>query len=645
MENNEQRLDKQKLIALNIPEWFNKLEPEIKEKFQLWVDAVIAYYDTESDEEPIMSDSEFDALNEELIDNVLIGDWIKHSIYRNGKFELKHDDYEQEMISLFKIKWGESTRMTDIGNFWKLSGNKMSELIRTLNIYYGRKYDGCSLKITHNFDGSIKSIITRGGLDITNTFKNHQEISSLWKTFGTKIVCGELMIRNSIFNKKYSVDAGGNYENPRNYVGGLVKKKEISQEVLNDLTFVPCTDGIDPLIKAGYRHCKEKNNFRDFVWQPLKESNLFTLDKILHDCKLREDLNYDGIVLATFAPNHERQVKDNYPLNMVAIKFPAPRAKTEVIGFDWTQKKSGKLTPRLIVKPVKLDGSTISYTNGYNIDQVIEKGIGIGSIIEIEKSGDIIPIVKKVIKRSHDIQYPDIPYKRVGKHLIAIDEQKSIEFKFVAALRLLQIQGIGDTIAEQIGKVLNYNILEIFNQEHKPKLSVAIGGGAVWLKFCEIYNKKTLYLNELINLLQFDNVGPKISLKVAKLLMKMSTDTSNISSDVLVNVCRGEGVQKIKAAMQTLKSYGIQTLKPVDVTDETITFEMSGNPPSMTKQQFTEKLKEQYPNSIHTSLTKETKYLFVDSLSSNTSKVIKARKYNIPIYTYMDILTGKIKLS
>lgn len=641
-------MDKTKLQSLNIPEWFDNIEPEIKEKLTLWIDAVIAYYDTESDEEPIMSDSEFDALNEELVDNVLIGDWIKHSIYRNGRFEQKHDDYEQEMISLFKIKWAESTRMTDINNFWKLSGNTTANLVKKLNIWYARKYDGCSLKITHNQDGTIKSIITRGGLDITETFKKHPAIQELYSHFGTKIVCGELMIRNSVFNEKYSVDAGGNYENPRNYVGGLVKKKQISQEVLNDLTFIPCTDGIDPLLNAGYKHYKDKkyaiNSVHEFIWHQLSESALYVLDKILHEFKEKEDLNYDGIVIATHTLNHERQVKDNYPLNMVAIKFPAPRATTEVIGFDWTQKKSGKLTPRLIVKPVKLDGSTISYTNGYNIDQVITKGIGIGSIVEIEKSGDIIPIVKKVIKRSKNIQYPNVPHKRVGKHLIAIDEQQSIQFKFVAAIRLLQIQGIGDTIAEQIGKVLDYNILEIFNQKHKPNLSVAIGGGAVWLKFCEIYNKKTLYLNELINLLQFDNVGPKISVKVAKLLMKMSTDTSNISSDVISNVCRGEGFRKIQEAIKTVQSYGIRVLKPVDISEETITFEMSGNPPQITKQQFVDKLKERYPNSIHTSLTKETKYLIVDNVNSNTSKVIKARKYNIPIYTYLDVLTGKIQL-
>ena len=634
----------QEYIKLGVPDYIYKhIDGQLEIDFDLWLSAVIAYYDTDSDEEPIMSDEEFDELTSalKLVDD--IGPWISSVIYRDGKFELKHDDYEQEMISLFKIKWGESTRMTDIGNFWKLSGNKMSELIRTNNLWYARKYDGCSLKITHNLDGSIKSIITRGGLDITNTFKHHPAIQELYSHFGTKIVCGELMIRNSVFNKKYSVDAGGNYENPRNYVGGLVKKKEISQEILNDLTFIPCTDGIDPLINAGFNHNDDVlNTFRTFIWYPLKESTLFKLDEILHNCKTYEDLNYDGIVLATHTLNHERQVKDNYPLNMVAIKFPAPKAKTKVIGFDWTQKKSGKLTPRLMLEPVKLDGSTVSFANGYNIDRVIANGIGIGAIVEIEKSGDIIPIVSKVISKSRDIKYPDVPHKRVGKHLIAIDEHKSKVFKFVAGLRLLQLQGIGDTIAEQIGEVLDYNILEIFNPIHKPEILKKIGTGSVWQKFLEIYNIKTLHLDELINILQFDNVGPKISKKIANLLLKISSDTSNISSDVLANVCRGEGYQQIKQAMQTLAHYGIRTIKPVEITGETITFEMSGNPPKITKSEFEKRFKEIIPASVHTSLTKETSLLIVDTLSSNSSKVIKARKYNIPIITYQDALNCKL---
>lgn len=638
-------MTQQEYIQYGVPEHIYKnISGQLEKDFDLWLLATVAYYDTDSDEEPIMSDTEFDELTQalKLVDN--IGPWIESVIYRNGKFETKHADYEQEMISLFKIKWGEPTRMSDINNFWKLSGNKLSGLMQKNNIWFARKYDGCSLKVTHDNNGNIKSIITRGGIDITEIFKHHPAIQELYEHFGTKIVCGELMIRNSIFNEKYSIEVGGNYENPRNYVGGLVKKKDISQEVLNDLTFIPCTDGINPLLNAGYKHCNyaEISVHHEFIWQQLSEVNLINLDKILHEFKEKEDLNYDGIVLATHTLNYERQVKDNYPLNMVAIKFPAPRVKTEVIGFDWTQKKSGKLTPRLQLQPVKLDGSTISFANGYNIDQVITKGIGIGSIVEIEKSGDIIPIVTKVIKRSNNITYPNQPFQRIGKHLIAVDEEKTKIFKFVAGLKLLQIQGIGDTIAEQIGSVLDYNILEIFNTIHKPKLSAVIGTGAVWTKFCEVYNKKTIYLDELINILQFDNVGPKTSVKIAKLLLKMSTDTNNISSDVLINVCRGAGLEKIKKTMQTLSSYGIRTLKPVDINEDSITFEMSGNPPSMTKQEFVNKFKEQHPNAIHTSLTKTTKYLFVDSVNSNTSKVLKARKYNIKIVSYLDALQNRL---
>ncbi len=632
---------------LNVPESiYGQLDGQLQTDFDIWLTAVIAYYNTDEGEEPIMSDSEFDQLNEALllVDN--IGDWIKSVIYRNGRFETKHSDYTQEMISLFKVKWKSKAQITDISKFFQLSNNKLSDLLRQGNIWYARKYDGCSLKITYDSNYNIQSIITRGGLDVTKQFKNQKDIADC-SQLKHHIICGELVIRKSIFNAKYSSAVGGDYENPRNFVGGIVKRKNIPQEILDDLLFIPCTDGIDSIINVSLKHTANDGSDED-IWKPLKESDLFTLEEKIHYYR-NEDILCDGIVLSVFAPNHERQVKDNYPLNMVAVKFPAPRALTKIIGFDWTQKKSGKLTPRLMVKPVQLDGSTISFTNGYNIDQVISKGIGIGSVVEIEKSGDIIPVIVKVLNRSKEIVYPTVPYKHIGKHLIAIDNEASKQFKFIAALRLLQIQGIGDTIAEQIGKVLDYNILEIFNQAHKPQLSAAIGGGAVWIKFCEIYNKKTLYLNELINLLQFDNVGPKISLKIAKLLMKMSTDTSNISSDVLTNVCRGEGVKRIKEAMQTLASYGIRTLKPVDISEDTITFEMSGNPPkigdkTITKQQFVDKIKEQYPNSVHTSLTKETKYLIVDSTSSNTSKVIKARKYNIPIVTYTDVLTGKITL-
>lgn len=607
----------------NIPE-----ELLSNDKLVLWCKACSAYYDTNPDEEPIMSDTEFDELQEELLssgDEKLIK-FIKSGIYRNGKIETNH--YVQEMISLFKIKWKSKAEITDIKKFFFQSG-----IQNVSNLKYGPKFDGCSLKITWEKTLTvtrIKQIITRGGIDVTKIFQNHPDILDT-KKYETRIVCGELLCMKETFARKYSSEVGGDYENPRNFVGGLVKKSEIPESILNDLSFISCTDGINTLPNES-------------VWTQLTPEKLYQLDEIVQMYK-SDNFPFlcDGVVIAYDEPYHIRRVKDNYPLNMVAVKFPAPRATTKVIGFDWTQKKSGKLTPRLILEPVKLDGTTVSYANGYNIEKVLENGIGIDSVIEIEKSGDIIPIVVKVIKRSTQIQYPECEYKRIGKHLIAIDKEKSRIFKFVAGLRLLQIQGIGDTLAEQIGKCVDYNILELFNQIHKPEISQILGAGANWIKFSEIYNIKTLHLDELINLLQFDNVGPKTSKKVANILLRISNDTTNLSSDIINNVCRGSGFNIIKEAMQYLKLHGIAVVKPVEINEETITFEMSGSPTGMSKQDFEQKFKTMFPNAIHTSLTKETKLLVVDTLTSNTSKALKARKFNIQMCTYQDILDGKFK--
>ena len=71
---------------------------------------------------------------------------------------------------------------------------------------------------------------------------------------------------------------------------------------------------------------------------------------------------------------------------------------------------------------------------------------------------------------------------------------------------------------------------------------------------------------------------------------------------------------------------------------------MSNAPVSgITKEEFVKRLKEKMPNAIHTTLTKTTNYLVVDTLSATSSKANKARKYNIPMITYEDALAGKMK--
>lgn len=622
-----------------------------------YTEATKAYY---VNDDVIMTDSEFDMLSDKIKQNYpTVYNWLQTVIYDKDKFVQKTidgNDFTQEMISLFKIKENNKPSLC-----WQEIRRFFGNRYQNQPLLLSPKFDGCSLKVTFEKTDNvtsdinersinernineriIKQIITRGGIDVTQLMMSivSRDIDKYAVDVNQRTLCitGELVIRKDVFKQKYSSEVGGDYENPRNFVAGVLKRKSVETSILNDLDFIPCTDGINPIS----------------IRFPLLTQQSFTTNKVINEnTSLQEVFSIlksddifpylcDGLVLSHMETDGVRKVKDNYPLNMVAVKFPAPTATTKVLGIDWTQKKSGKLTPRILLEPVKLDGSTVSACSGYNWYQVKSKHLGIGALIEIEKSGDIIPIVKRVIKPSQNIDLPKVNYKVSGKHLIAVNDEETKIFKFISGLRILQLQGIGDTTAEQIGSVLGYDILKCFDTQYKPNIVSVIGSGAVWNSFQEIYNIKNIYLNTLIELMQFDNVGPKISMKVALLLTKQSTDTQNISSDVLSNVCRGEGVKQISENMKYLKTLGINVLKPVKVSDTDLTYEMSGNPPSMTKQEFEKRLKKIYPNAIHTSLTKNTKVLIVDNKASATSKALKARKYNIRIETYEDMLTGNV---
>lgn len=645
-----------------------KLSDSLCKKICNYIDASESYYFPKDDEEPFMSDQEFDSLLDSIKeDNLLIWQHLHKFILTQTesgiyKFVIKTEqgeDFTQEMISLFKIKENNKPALcvNEIRNFF---GSSYSGQV----LHVSPKFDGCSLKVTFekpNTDGnqihsvtseinerSIKQIITRGGIDVTElmgtvVLRGILNFNVILNP-RTNCICGELLIKKSVFRKKYSSEVGGDYENPRNFVSGMLKRKTLSNEILEDLDFVPCTDGVNP-ISVDISYSNENGPYKvisNAVFKGIPNN----LRKIFDELKT-DDFPYlcDGLVLSYKEHNYIRKVKDNYPLNMVAVKFPAPTAITKVVGIDWTQKKSGKLTPRILLEPVKLDGSTVSACSGYNHYQVQSKRIGNGAIVEIEKSGDIIPIIKRVIQPTSiaDIEMPKVKYKISGKHLIAINDEETKIFKFIAAMRLLQLQGIGDTTADEIGNVIGYDIFKLFDTKYKPNILNKLGNGATWKALQEIYNIKTLPLNQLIELMQFDNVGPKIAMKVALLITKQSTDTQNMSSDVLSNVCRGEGIKQISENIQYLKSLGITVIKPIKISDDDLTFEMSGNPPQMTKSEFIKRIQQIFPNAIHTSLTKTTKVLFVDNELSNTSKALKARKYNVKIVKYEDVLNGKYK--
>ena len=603
----------------------------LEELLCLYDEATSSYY---GDGEAIMSDYDFDNLKDYLemfySDNPEVYKRI-NGIYSDVTEQTENVTDKTVMLSLLKFKMNKPDSVMKLNKF----------LEYRKDLFKSPKFDGMSIKIEQK-DGKILRCLTRGGKDYTMKLAFHHDIIKSVNMFSDKrFIHGELLIKKSTF-KKYFSD-GEEYTSIRNCVPGILQTRQ-AHEIDILLDFVPCTDGVNPLINSDWKI----ENFNKRVWEKIENPSLelYRLESFLNE--LRSDTfpyQVDGVVIGYVEQSGVQRVKDNYPLNLAACKFKNKSVKTKVIDIVWEQKKTGKLTPILSIEPVEYDGTICRKANGYNFSNLKLKHCGIGSEITITKTGDIIPIVCDVLKKSDNIKMPECEYEISGKNLVAVDKEQSRQYKFVLGLRMFQIDGIGPKIAQQIGLCCDYDIVELFNPMMKPKIREIIGSGAVWEKFSVFFDIKNIYLDQVIEMLQFNGCGKILSKKFAMLITKQDMDVKGIDKNVLNSVCRGEGFARINAAMKRLAEFGIKTLKPIKIDDSVLTFEMSNSPKSgITKEEFVKRLHVKMPNAIHTTLTKTTNYLVVDDLNATSSKANKARKYNIPMITYEDALAGKMIL-
>jgi NAD-dependent DNA ligase len=92
-------------------------------------------------------------------------------------------------------------------------------------------------------------------------------------------------------------------------------------------------------------------------------------------------------------------------------------AEAKVVDVIWTPSKSGYLKPRVRIEPIRLSGVTIEYASGFNGAFIETNKIGIGSIIQIIRSGDVIPHIKSVTVPSENPKMPTVPYHWTDTHV------------------------------------------------------------------------------------------------------------------------------------------------------------------------------------------------------------------------------------
>ncbi|MFQ6066339.1 MAG: NAD-dependent DNA ligase LigA, partial [bacterium] len=277
------------------------------------------------------------------------------------------------------------------------------------------KIDGVSVSLLYE-DGSFLRGSTRGdgrrGDEITANLKTIHTIPlKLRKKIpGTIEVRGEIYMTKSGFlsvNKEREEKGEPLFANPRNAAAGslkLLNPRLTHQRPLDNFIYLfPYSTEVP--IPSTHMECLEKLKewgFRVNPYLKLCGSIGGVIDFCNSWAKKREELDYevDGMVIKVNNIGQQSRLGSTTksPRWAIAYKFPAKQGTTTIRNIVVQVGRTGALTPVAVLRPTPLAGTTITRATLHNEDEIRRKDIRIGDTVLIEKGGDIIPQVVKVVE-------------------------------------------------------------------------------------------------------------------------------------------------------------------------------------------------------------------------------------------------------
>lgn len=194
------------------------------------------------------------------------------------------------------------------------------------------------------------------------------------------------------------------YANPRNTAAGSIRQLDPKIAASRQLDFL----AYDIVADLGQKTHQEEHQIAEALGFRTGEGRYCSdLDKAVgfwrEVAKKRERLTYqiDGVVVTVNSNELFKKlgVVGKAPRGAIAFKFPAEETTTVVENIAVQVGRTGALTPVAILKPVKIGGTTVSRATLHNEDEIRRLGLKIGDTVVIQRAGDVIPRVVKVIKK------------------------------------------------------------------------------------------------------------------------------------------------------------------------------------------------------------------------------------------------------
>jgi len=215
---------------------------------------------------------------------------------------------------------------------------------------------------------------------------------------------------------------------PRNIVSGYLNANNIDDKLTKYMEFV-AYEVIDPELSPEQQfNILDKYKIKRVDIKIIKDLSLELLQEYLILRKKKSKYTIDGIVIYHNSPYEIPTKTKSNPKYAFAFKMDLEEQKqvTTVIEVEYNASKDGNLIPRVIFESVKIGGVTINKATAHNARFIKEKKIGPGSVIEIIRSGDVIPKIINVIKPNKQGFMPigNYHWNETNTHLVLDDKSQ-----------------------------------------------------------------------------------------------------------------------------------------------------------------------------------------------------------------------------
>lgn len=505
------------------------------------------YYDEDS---PEISDFEYDMLmNElkniekqfpELVDSNSLTQKVGGSV-KEGFEKVVHEIPLQSLQDVFDFE--------DVRSFDERIRKTLGEDEKKLKYVVETKIDGLSASLEYK-DGTFVRGATRGdgsvGEDVTENLKTIKTIPKVLKEPVTITVRGEVFISKKDFeklNEQREILEEPIFANARNAAAGSLRQLDsnITKARPLDIFIFNIQKVEGKNIESHYEGLLylEKLGFNVVPQKMLANNIEEAIEYIKKIGDERENLPYgtDGAVVKVDNIGFREKLGTTYktPKWAIAYKYPPETKETKVKDIICQVGRTGVITPMAILEPVKLAGSTISKTTLHNEDFIKEKDLRIGDTVLIQKAGDVIPEVLKVVEEKrtgNEIKF-EMPKICPVCGAMAVREEGESATRCIGIecnAKLLRsivhfvskdgmnIDGMGYNIIEALmNKGLIKNIADIYSLTFEEISSLKKNGRKFTQNLIDaIEQSKNNNLDKLINALGIRHIG----IKTAKILAK-----------------------------------------------------------------------------------------------------------------------------